>query len=236
MKVLELPSDLRERRMFGFFDEFEWFVSPHRWTALAADAGASVGCVSTGVGGLLAVATGAVDNNEAAVATTHRLFRPAEDRPMLAEARVQFTESAVSAANVFVGFSEGLGTADLLLDNGAGLKGGLHAVGFAKFEGETSWRCVATRPGSLQAVVGQTPAGGGVWQTLRVELQPIEANAAEVTFYCDDQPIRDAQGQSVKLVTSLAGFPALQAGGAVKAGSAAGETLLLDYFSASQLR
>ena len=230
MKVLELSQELRERRMFGFFDEFEWFVSPHRWTALAADAGASVAAQPTGVGGIVAVATGAVDNNEAALATTHRLFRPADDRPLLGEARVQFTDGAVASANVFVGL------ADVLLDNGAGLKAGVHALGFAKYEGDTTWRCVAARPGAVQSTVGQAPAGGGTWQTLRVELQPVDPTLAEVTFYCDDQPVRDAVGQPVKLVVSLAGFVALQAGAAVKAGTAAGETLLLDYFAVSQVR
>lgn len=236
MKVLELSQELRERRMFGFFDEFEWFVSPHRWTALAADAGSSVAAQPTGVGGIVAVATGAVDNNEAALATTHRLFRPADDRPLLGEARVQFTDGAVASANVFVGLADVLGTADLLLDNGAGLKSGVHALGFARFEGDATWRCVAARPGAVQSTVGQAPAGGGAWQTLRVELQPVDPTLAEVTFYCDDQPVRDAVGQPVKLVVSLAGFVALQAGAAVKAGTAAGETLLLDYFAVSQVR
>lgn len=236
MKVLELSHELRERRMFGFFDEFEWFVSPHRWTALTADAGAAVAPQATGVGGVVVVATGAVDNNEAAVATTHRLFRPADDRPLLLETRLQFTEATATTANVFVGLADVLGTADLLLDNGAGLKAGVHAIGFVKFEGDANWRCVAARPGSVQMLAGQTPAGGGTWQTLRVELQPVEPNLAEVTFYCDDQPVRDLPGQPLKLVLPLTGFVPLQAGAAVKAGNASGESLLLDYFAVHQLR
>ena len=61
--LLDLPQSVRERRMFGFFDDFEWFISPHRWTSLAADAGTSVASSATGTGGTVFLTTGAVDNN-----------------------------------------------------------------------------------------------------------------------------------------------------------------------------
>ena len=98
MKLLDLPHDLRDRRLFGFFDDFEWYLSPHRWTSLTADAGVSVSAGASAVGGAVVLATAAVDNSECAVATTARPFRPADDKPLFFEVRLQFSEAAVNAA------------------------------------------------------------------------------------------------------------------------------------------
>src|SRR5690242_1234219 len=100
MKVLDLPQDVKERRMFGFFDDFEWYISPHRWSSLAADAGASVAIGASAAGGTVVLTTGATDNNEAAVATTNSSFRIADDKPLLFETRLQFSEANVDDANV----------------------------------------------------------------------------------------------------------------------------------------
>ncbi len=236
MKLLDLPHDLRDRRMFGFFDDFEWYLSPHRWTSLAADAGASVAAGASSTGGAVLLTTGAVDNNECAVATTQRPYRPADDKPILFEARLQYTEAAINAANLFAGLADVLGSADLLQDNGNGPRASFHGTGLFKVDGDSVWRCVSAR-GAVQTItVGTTPAGGTAPQTLRVEIQPLDAINAEVTFYVDDAAVRDVNGQPVKHSVSLAAFPAIQAGVYAKAGSAASEIVSVDYIAAYQLR
>jgi hypothetical protein len=67
MKLLDLPQAVRERRMFGFFDDFEWYLAPHRWTSLTADAGTAVAVGSTTPNGAVVLTTAAVDNSECAV-------------------------------------------------------------------------------------------------------------------------------------------------------------------------
>lgn len=236
MKLLDLPQDLRDRRMFGFFDDFEWYLSPHRWTSLTADAGTSVAAGATAFGGAVVLTTGAVDNSECALGTTAKLFRPADDKPLVFESRVQFTEAAVNAANLFVGFADVLASADLLQDNGAGPKASFFGAGLFKVDGDTVWRCVTSR-GAVQTITPSiVPAGGTTPQTLRIEIQPVDPTSAEVTFYTDDLAVRDLAGQPVKHLLTMTGFASLQAGVYAKAGSTASETVSVDYIAAYQLR
>ena len=53
------------QEFFGSTDDFAWYVTAHLWTSLATDGGTSV-AASAAHGGLLALTTGATDNNEAA--------------------------------------------------------------------------------------------------------------------------------------------------------------------------
>ena len=69
-----------------------------------------------------------------------------------------------------------------------------------------------------------------------MEIQPLDATTAEVVFLIDDVQVRDPSGGPVKHLLPLAGFPALQAGVFLKAGSAAAEALAVDYIALYQLR
>jgi len=236
MKLLDLPQAVRERRMFGFFDDFEWYLAPHRWTSLTADAGTAVAVGSTTPNGAVVLSTAAVDNSECALGTTTRPLRPADDKPLMLEGRIQYSEAAVNAANVFVGVADTLAAADLLLDNGQGPRPGLHGAGLYKVDGESTWRVVSVRGGVPLITVTAVPAGGPAPQTLRVEIQPLDASVAEVVFLIDDSQVRDTAGMPVKHLFPLAGCPALQAGVFLKAGSAAAESLAVDYIALYQLR
>jgi hypothetical protein len=236
MKILDLPQDVRERRMHGFFDDFEWYISPHRWTSLAADAGASVAVGASAQAGTVVLTTGATDNNEAAVATTNSPFKMADDKPLFFEARVQYAEANTDDANVYAGFADGLNSANLLVDNGAGPKTSFSGAGIYKVDGETLWRCISSK-GSTQTITQSTKsAGGSLAQVLRVELQPIDASSAEATFYVDDEPLRDAAGNVIKHTVAFASAAAMQAGVYAKAGGANSEVVNVDYVAAYQLR
>lgn len=236
MKVLDLPQDVKERRMFGFFDDFEWYISPHRWSSLAADAGASVAIGASAAGGTVVLTTGATDNNEIAVATTNSPFKMADDKPLMFESRLQYSEANVDDANVFAGFANGLNSADMLVDNGAGPKASFSGAGIYKVDGETVWRCVSSK-GATQTVTQSTrSAGGANPQTLRVEVQPTDASTAEVTFYVDDDPLKDANGNVIKHVVAFVSAVAMQAGVYAKAGGGTSEVVNVDYVAVYQLR
>ena len=49
MKILDLPQRIRERRLFGFFDDFEWFLSPHLWTSFATGSGGAGVAMASGM-------------------------------------------------------------------------------------------------------------------------------------------------------------------------------------------
>lgn len=236
MKILDLPQDVKERRMFGFFDDFEWYISPHRWTALAADAGSSVAVGAGAPGGTVVLATGATDNNEAAVGTTNSPFKMADDKPSFFEARLQYAEANTDDANVFAGFADGVNSANLLADNGAGPKSSFSGAGIYKVDGETVWRCVSSKGATQTTTQSTKTAGGSAAQTLRVEIQPIDATTAEVTFYVDDEPLKDALGNVIKHTVAYASAAAMQAGVYAKAGAANSEVVNVDYVAVYQLR
>jgi hypothetical protein len=185
---------------------------------------------------MVVLTTGATDNNEAAVATTNAPFKLADDKPLLFETRLQYAEANTDDANVYAGFANGLNTADMLVDHGAGPKGSFSGAGIYKVDGETVWRCVSSK-GATQTITQSTrTAGGATPQTLRVEIQPVDALTAEVTFYVDDDPLKDLNGNVIKHNVAFASAVAMQAGVATKAGGATSEVVNVDYVAVYQLR
>ena len=66
MNVLRQALVLREAKdLFGVFDDFPWYISPHQWTSVLTDAGSA--SISAGAaGGVLALANsdGTVADND----------------------------------------------------------------------------------------------------------------------------------------------------------------------------
>src|SRR5262249_25012313 len=103
-------------------------------------------------------------------------------------------------------------------------------------DGETVWRCVSSK-GTTQTITQSTKSAGGTTpQTLRVEVQPVDGSSAEVTFYVDDEPLKDTSGSVIKHTVAYASAAAMQAGVCAKAGGANSEVVNVDYLSAYQLR
>ena len=239
MKLLELADGLRLRREYGMFEDFLWYISPHLWTSLAADAGVTAPAVSASVaGGVVSMATGATDNNEVAVATTNKPFKFADDAPLVFEARTQFSEANTDDANVFLGFSSAL-AADQLVDNGAGPAANFSGIGVFKVDSGangTKWQFV-TSIGTTQTItVSQHTAGGAAYQVLRVEARAVGSAYVECVPWLNGQQMLDANGRPIKHTVDSTSAAAMAAGAYLKAGGANSETLLTDYVAAYQLR
>jgi hypothetical protein len=69
-----------------------------------------------------------------------------------------------------------------------------------------------------------------------VEVQPTDASTAEVTFYVDDDPLKDANGNVIKHVVAFVSAVAMQAGVYAKAGGGTSEVVNVDYVAVYQLR
>jgi hypothetical protein len=233
MKLLELPDALKNRRLHGFFDDFHWYISPHLFTSLAADAGVTAPAVGDAAGGILTMATGATDNNEVAARTTSEVFLFAADRPAVVEACVQWAEANADDANVAVGWADAFG-ADLLVDNGAGPKASFSGALLYKVDGETVWR-FCTSLGTTRTVTQLAdPAGGSAYQTVRIEAREQGAVVELVPFVGGKQCL-DAAGRPVKHTITLGSPTEMHAGVYLKAGGANSETLRVDYLAAYQL-
>jgi hypothetical protein len=82
----------------GVHDDFRYYVDTNEWTKLAADAGSSVAAGDT-ENGVLALTTGATDNNEAAVRTTKKIFLVGDDKPHVFDSSLKLAEANTDDAN-----------------------------------------------------------------------------------------------------------------------------------------
>lgn len=241
MKLLALPDDLRNRRQFHIWDDFIWYISPHMWTSLASDGGVTApvqAATTTATGGVITMSTGATDNNEVAFATTNKPFLWASEKPVLFETRIQFTEANTSAANVCVGFSSVMNTANMMLDDGAGPAASFSGAVLYKLDGGTVWRLRTSTGTTNTDSVSTTTAGGSSYQTLRIEVRQGSTGASglEVVAYVDGVQLVDSNNKPIKQYATYTSAVNMQVGNYLKAGSATSETLLTDYVDADGLR
>lgn len=220
---------------FKIFDDFTWYVTAHNWTSLAADTNTTVS-VGDAAGGILALFTGdATDNNEVGVKSTAEVFKFAANKPLVCEARIQFTEINTSAANIAFGFADAIG-ANLLVDDGAGPKTTMSGALIFKVDGGTVWKTISSKSTTQTISTSTTTAGGASYQTLRIEARPVDSTTYEVTYYVDGQPLRDSNNKQIKDRLTLTSATEMQVGAYAKAGGTGQLTLNVDYIFAAQAR
>lgn len=216
------------------YDDFLWYITAHQWASLAADTNAAVAHTDA-AGGILSISTGdATDNNEAGVFTAAEVFKFAADAVLFGECKLQYSEHNTNAANVAFGFADAAG-ANLITDNGAGITAGSAALIY-KTDGTTVWACHLEVNGTAVTGTSTTTAGGSSYQTLAIEVLPVDGTNIEATFYCDGQPLRDSNSRPIKLRSAYASATEMDFGVYGKAGGGSNHTILVDYVYAAQRR
>lgn len=236
MNVLPLPQGMKEKSLYGFFEDFFWYVITHLWTSLKADSTATMDIDAGYAGGRVLLYTDTTDNNEVAIGTAQKNFKDLADKPMVGEGLVQFAEPATNTANVAFGFCSVMTTANTLVDNGAGMVTTYDGHVIYKVDGETVWRCGSSRGTTQYSTTSTTTAGGSAAQKLRIEVQPEDATTCTVRYYVDDVQLRDTNNQPIVHTLLLASAAAMQVGLAAKTGSAHALSVYADYIAAYQLR
>lgn len=234
----------RGKRDIEIFDDFTWYVTVHQWTALAADAGTSV-TVADGRRGILALTTGATDNNEAAIRSTYEVFLGVAGKPMWCEFLAQYAEANTDDANVCFGFSD-LIAANLLGDDGAGPVASMDGALIYKLDGQTAWRCFSANGATTTTNTTAITAGGSTggyygnddgYHTFRIEIADYTSANMQVTFWYDGYQLRDSTTNLFIVHTvSLTSWTEMEVGAYVKAGGANSEVLNIDYIAAGQVR
>jgi hypothetical protein len=235
-----LPEQLLRPNQFTIQDDFTRDVDSADWVTTLTDSGtASVGDAAGGIIALVASDGTVADNDEAYIESANEVFRFAADKPLLFEARVQFTEANTDDANILVGLLDAVG-ANSLQDNGAGPPSSYSGAVFVKTDGGTVWQ-TETSNSTTQTTNELTAAnvnnlakravtaGGAAYQTLRIEYMPYSATNAYVTFFVDGVAV----AQHDYVFTSAT---EMQIALGVKNGGANLETLNVDYVSCSQER
>lgn len=237
MRNLKFPEALRDADQYGFYDDFEWFVTAHRFTSVITDLGsASVGDSAGGILALVASDGAVADNDETYIRSTAEIFKFGVERVIFGECRLQYTEANTDDANVFFGFADAI-AADTLVDNGAGMKASFSGACIYKVDGGTVWR-VVTSNGATQTISTSTrTAGGASYQTLRIVMKEVDGTNMEVTFYVDNLPLVDATSRRpIKHNVAIASATEMHVGAGVKNGFTNLETLNIDYIAAYQTR
>lgn len=234
-----IGQELGLPRQLYFFDDFEWMVTAHRWTSVLTDSGtATVGDAANGILALVPSDGTVADNDEAYLRTTAELFLFAANKPIFAEARLQFTEANTDDANVMFGFASAT-AANHLQDNGAGPLASYSGAVFFKVDGGTNWN-VEKSIGATQVTAELTAtnsltkaaiaAGGASYQTLRIEVEPHGGGSMDVTFFVDGVCVYKIKDTTYASATEMH----LMAG--VKNGDTNLETLNIDYIEYGLLR
>jgi len=235
-----LPELLLRRNQFTIQDDFTRDVDSADWVTTLTDSGtASVGDAAGGILALVPSDGTVADNDEAYVESANEVFKFAADKPLLFEARVQFTEANTDDANILVGVMDAVG-ANSLLDNGAGPPRSYSGAVFFKVDGGTVWQ-TETSNSTTQTTnelsasnvnnlskKAQT-AGGAAYQVLRIEYMPYSSTNAYVSFFVDG--VLCAQHDYI-----FTSATEMQIALGVKNGGANNETLNVDYVACTQSR
>lgn len=249
-KLSPLDVHIRQRQIAALFDDFMSYTDTQNWTKVLD--GANAGTVAAGAsaqGGQLVLSTSAAHTSNVAMAhSTNKIFKFAQDQPIIAECRMQFTEANVNEANVLFGLSSVITGAAGLFVVDAGVATSFSGALIYKIGGQTSWNTISSQ-GAAQSItkVNTTDADGnagdGNWHTFRIEVQPITSTLAEVRYFIDGLQVRStvvptaAFGIVDQLTYTGAAAMAVVVGicsGAATATNA--EVLNVDYIDVEQVR
>lgn len=175
------------------------------------------------------------DNDEAYLASPNEVFKLAAGKPLYAVARLQYAEANTDDANIFFGFASAF-AADLLRDNGAGMRTTGDIVGLYKVDGGTKWICISQVNGTAVTTTSATTAGGSSYAKLEVEVVDHDGSNGYATFKVDNEYLKDTNGNVIRHLVPYASATEMQIGFGVKNGNTNLETLNVDYVAAVQQR
>ena len=230
MRDLQMPERLaRVRYQYEFFDDFDWYISPHFWTNLASDGGVTGFAQSDAEHGVIQGATGATNNNEIMVRGTNEIALFQADYSFIAEVRLQYTEANTDDANIAFGLAD-TAAANLLADNGGGDNINSSGVLIFKIDGGTVWRCASEINGTINEEVSVQTAGGASYQVLRIIGHAVDGTNMEFTYFMDGSPLTDSTNRPISHRLAYASATEMRLVACyAKAGSTNSETVNVDY-------
>jgi len=235
-REVKLPAFLLMRDNMDFWFDFPNFTSGSDGVSSLLTGTGAAAAVADSLTGLLVMGTGVVANNSVIVRSTNALYQIANNRPIIAEARLQYAEAAVNQANVAFGVTD-TPTATWLGDNAGGPKTTGTQVMIYKTAGASNWRAQARNGTAFSDSGSGTTAGGTNYTILRVEVKDMSLTQATCYYSVDGVPLRDAlTGLVINHQINLSGALLMDVACMLKCNSTTAEALNLDYMGASQTR
>lgn len=205
---------------FTFFDATATVGS---W--VTAGAGTEVVATTDGANGILSVATGASDNDEAYVATLKKVVSFSATKKWWSEIRFKITDDAL---NEFVfGVADAI-TDDLILDDDGGFDADFDGVIMGKLKNTTTINMVVSNSTAQSTAthVG-TAAANTLWVDdtfvrWGIKYAPINTTYGQAAFYVNGKIVK-------QLRVTLASMGDCKFGFGIKSDTTAAQTALIDY-------
>lgn len=214
---------------FLFQDDFRTFNTTATTGAYAiVEDGTPAQLQIDAANGVLSLATGATNNDEAYVSSIAENWLFAASKPVWFEARVSLAEANVDDANIIVGLSDTV-AADSLLDNGAGPMASYDGAVWFKVDGGTVWQFETSNAGTQVTTASAGAFTTATWYRLGFVFDPADGTTGIVT------PFLNGTAGTAQNIT-LAGLEEMHILLGAKAGGSNAETLLVDYVQVLSVR
>src|SRR5262245_4349652 len=142
------------------WDDFTFDQTDLIWVDTISDVGtAAVGDNRKGLMVLTPADATVTDNDEVYLGSSNEVFLFLAGKPIYGRCLLQFTETAAGIYNCFFGFANAF-AADLMINDGGGMRASGSLAAIYKVDGETVWRCTA-RVGSTVTITQSTTSAGG---------------------------------------------------------------------------
>jgi hypothetical protein len=237
MNINRFTSHLWDWDTCWIQDDFNETLSSNKWTATTTDGGtAAVGSEDNGLLTITPADCTVADNDEVYVNSTKALFTFGTNRAIYGRARMKYVETAAGIYNAFFGFVSTAAAANIIVDDGAGLRASGSICAIHKIDGETVWRAT-TRNGSASTTSTSTTTAGGAYQLLEVMLNDWDGVSMQATFRCDGVFLKDSNGLVIRHTVLIAAATIMSLAFGAKLGAITiNDTLLVDKVYAAQTR
>ncbi len=238
MKLMNAPRNLLfARNNVEYFDDFEWYVDVHFWTADTSDDNDTTPAVNDAEHGQLTLTAVTDDNEETGIFSTKEIALFQAGCRMIFETRVKYAEGNTSAANVAMGLCDAPNIDDWITDNGGALNPTGSGVAIYKLDGGTVWRGQVRNNSVTRDIVSEYTAGGTVFHNLTIECAPLGDGTMDVMYFLDDKLFTESTFHRYnKPNIAYASATEMNIQLYLKIGSSTAETVLVDYMYYGCLR
>jgi hypothetical protein len=232
-KILANPTENFNREQVEIFDDFQWYVTAHLWTAAVAATG-TVTNPATAEHVIRLFST--ADNDAAVLATTNEMFKFVAGKAMVAEGHVHIAgpSSDVTLCSAAFGWADALAATSVADTTGAITA--TDACVIYKITGSDLWRFHTEINGSATASISSTASSVSTNQVLRIEVQPRSSTVLEARPFVDGVQLKTSAGVPIKHDITLGTATDLDFGWVFKGHHADDAILLSDYVYAAQHR
>lgn len=232
-------AELWDLDTFHVFDDFWYDQTDLFWVDTITDSGSvAIGDAQFGIATLTPSDGTVADNDEVYLATANELFLFAANKNIYGRCRLSFVETASGVYNAMFGFANAF-AANLIVDDGAGLRASGCILALEKRDGETAWRLTTRNGATVTSTLSSqtTTMSSGTFQVLEVQAEDVGNSTLVCTARVNGRLLTDSNGNVIRHSVAVASATEMQVGVGAKLGAATNNDLLLvDYIYAAQGR